>query len=47
MKRSLARSCCSGHLATFFGGLIGLAYMLVIGIIDRLRGQIYERDDDR
>ena len=33
-------------LATFFGGVVGLAYMLVASIIDWLRGLIFERDTD-
>jgi hypothetical protein len=33
-------------LATFFGGVVGLAYMLVASIIDWLRGRMFERDTD-
>jgi hypothetical protein len=30
-------------LATFFGGVVGIAYMLVTSIIDWLRGLMFER----
>lgn len=33
-------------LATFFGGVVGLAFMLVASIIDWLRGRMFERDTD-
>jgi hypothetical protein len=33
-------------LATFFGGVVGLAYMLLSSIIDWLRGLMFERDEN-
>jgi hypothetical protein len=33
-------------MATFFGGVVGLAYMLIASIIDWLRGLTFERDED-
>lgn len=33
-------------LATFVGGVVGLAYMLVTGILDWLRGLMSEQDEN-
>jgi hypothetical protein len=33
-------------LALFFGELVGLAYMLVVRIIDWLHGLMFERDEN-
>ena len=30
-------------LATFFGGVVGLAYVLITSIIDWFRGHLFER----
>jgi hypothetical protein len=33
-------------LATFFGGVVGLAYMLIASIIAWLRSLMFERDEN-